>query len=136
MFETTKDKIKEIVDIIAEEIQRIVFEGVEENYAETYRKNLAYIDDEKFPTKPSVRCQINMNDYLSFGKIFYLSKKDKKNLRNTVNAFGIKKVAGKIFNKNGEMYVTVLGDVAKGSIPSLAYFKDKFLIEEKESNEE
>ena len=39
-------------------------------------------------------------------------------------------VAKFIFNKNNEIFVTVLGNAEESDVPELKYFKDKFLIAE------
>ena len=70
-------------------------------------------------------------DYLSFGKLFKLKNRQKKTLRKGVSPKAVQKVANIIFNKNTEMYVTVLGNVTGKYVPSLDYFKEKFLISEK-----
>lgn len=130
LFETSKEKIKEIVEIIADEVHRVVIEGVTKEHTETYKNNLEYYSDEKLPIKTISRCHMNLSDYLSFGKIFYLSEYEKKVLRKGINPEGVKKVANEIFNKKGNIYVTVLGDVTNKYVPSLEYFKKKFLIQE------
>lgn len=127
-FETSKDKIKQIIDEISSEIQKIAKDGVDEIYTKTFKSNLEYMADEKLPSKTTSRCHINLSDYLSFGKIFHLSKREKKILRNGVNSNEVKKVAREIFCENGKMYVTIVGIVEKNQVPTLGEFKKKFLI--------
>lgn len=130
VFETSKEKIKEILDIIKDEIYKIVTTELKRSLTEDYKKNLEFFSDEKMPVKNTVRCHVNITDYLSFGKLFRLTKKQKKKLREGVCPQEIKKVANIIFNKNTEMFVTVLGKVTKKYVPDLEYFKNSFLIGE------
>ena len=71
-------------------------------------------------------------DYLSFGKIFNLTNKQKKILRNGVCPDEVQRIARKIFNKKTNLYVTILGDITEKYIPSIDYFKENFLISESE----
>ena len=131
VFESSKEKIKDIIDIIAEEIRKIVGELLDESVTIAYRKNLEYFNDEKMPIRPSSKCHLNMMDYLSFGKLFKIKNRQKKALRKGVTPKAVQKVANIVFNKNTKMYVTVLGNVTNKYIPNLEYFKEKFLISEK-----
>ena len=131
VFESSKEKIKDIIDIISDEIKKVVNELLDESVTIAYRKNLEYFNDEKMPIRPSSKCHLNMMDYLSFGKLFKIKNRQKKTLRKGVTPKAVQKVANIIFNKNTKMYVTVLGNVTNKYIPSLEYFKDKFLISEK-----
>ena len=132
VFETSKEKIKSIIEIIAEEVKDVVEKKVDVEITNAYRKNLEYFADEKMPVSPTSKCHLNLMDYLSFGKLFKLSKRQKKKLRNGVCPEGVLDVAATIFNKNTKMYVTVLGNVTQKYVPSLEYFKENFLISEKE----
>ena len=132
VFESSKEKIKDIIDIIAEEIHKIVETILDCSVTDAYKKNLEYFNDEKMPVRPSSKCHLNLMDYLSFGKLFKIKNRQKKALRKGVCPKAVNKVANTIFNKNTKMYVTVLGNVTNKYIPSLDYFKEKFLISEKE----
>ena len=132
VFESSKEKIRDIIDIISDEIKKVVNELLDESVTIAYRKNLEYFNDEKMPIRPSSKCHLNLMDYLSFGKLFKIKNRQKKSLRKGVNPKSVQKVANIIFNKNTKMYVTVLGNVTNKYIPNLEYFKEKFLISEKE----
>ena len=127
-FETSKEKIKQIVDIINREVKNVVENGVDQKYIDSYKDNFDYLSDEKMPVKMSTTCHINLMDYFSFGKIFNLTERQKKKLKNEVNIDGVIKVAREIFNKKTKMYVTVLGNVTKKFVPPLDYFEKNFLI--------
>lgn len=127
-FETSKEKIKQIVDIIKEEVKSVVDDGVSQKYIDSYKDNFDYFNDEKMPVKMSTTCHVNLMDYFSFGKIFNLTDKQKRKLKNEVCIEGVKTVAREIFNKNTKMYVTVLGNVTKKYVPTLDYFEKNFLI--------
>ncbi len=130
MFETSKEKIGATVDVIKDEIKKIVTEKIDENLIDEYRKNLEYLADERVPAKMISKAHVNLVDYLNYGKLFYVSKKQKKALRQGVCADGVIAVAREIFAKNNEMFVTVLGSAEEKDVPSLEYFKDNFLIAE------
>ena len=83
------------------------------------------------PMRYTNKCHMNIMDYLSFGKIFKITNKQKKLLRKGVTPEEVQNVANKIFNKNTKMFVTILGNVEKKFIPSLEYLKEKFLISER-----
>ena len=57
-------------------------------------------------------------------------------LRKGVTPEAVNKVANIIFNKNTKMFVTVLGNVTKSYVPSMEYFKENFLISEKNYEKE
>lgn len=130
VFETSREKIKPTIKVIADEVKKLLETDLSDDLICEYKKNLEYYGDEKMPAKPSSVCHNNLMDYLYYGKIFYLPKKQKKLLRENVSAEGVKKVAKFIFNKNNEIYVTVLGNATKSNVPNIEYFKDNFLIEE------
>ena len=129
-FETSKEKIKQTIDVIKDEIKNVCENFVSEDLICEYRQNLEYYADEKMPTKMTSKCHANIVDYLRLGKLFRLTKRQKKMLRKGVCPEGVKTVAGAIFNKNTEMYVTILGNVSKNDVPTLEYFKENFLIVE------
>ena len=131
VFETSKEKIKDIVEIISDEVKKVVNEKLSKETTDAYRKNLEYFADEKMPERPTGKCHLNLMDYLSFGKLFKLKKRQKKELRKGVTPEAVQKVANIIFNKNTKMFVTVLGNVTKNHVPSMEYFKENFLISEK-----
>lgn len=131
-FETSKEKIKTILDIIAEEIYKVVNEEISEEITKAYVKNLEYYDDERIPVRPLSKVHLNLMDYLSYGKLFKITNRQKKKLRKGVNSEAVRKVANKIFNKNTKMYISVLGDTEKKYIPTLECLKEKFLISESE----
>ncbi len=130
VFETSKEKIKEILQIISLEIENVVTNKVDEKYVESFKKNLEYYQDEKMPPKINSKCHLNFMDYLSYGKIFKVSKWQRKQLIKNVNADEIKHISNEIFNKNNKIFVTVLGNASKKYVPDLNYFKEKFLIGE------
>ena len=132
VFETSKEKIKDIIDIIADEVKFVVNNEIGEKVTDAYKKNLEYYADEKMPVRLTNKCHLNFMDYLSFGKLFRLTNKQKKNLRNGVKPSAVKSAANIIFNKNTNMYVTVLGNVTKSFVPTIEEFKEKFLISEVE----
>ena len=129
VFETSKEKIKDIVEIIKNEIISIKTVGVDEKYIDAFKKNFNYFSDEKMPVKMSSTCHVNLMDYLSFGKVFRLSDRQKAKLINEVSSDGVKKVAGEIFKKDGKMFVTVLGNISKKFVPTFDYFENSFLTE-------
>ncbi len=130
VFETSKEKIKPTLEIISAEIKNVLTEDISYELIEEYKKNLEYYADEKMPARMSSVCHGHLMDYMCFGKLFNLTKKQKKELREGVNAEGIKKVANFIFNKNNEIFVTVLGNATKKNIPDIEYFKKNFLVSE------
>ena len=95
-----------------------------------HEKNLEYFADEKMPTRTSIVCHTHLSDFMCYGKLFKLTNKQRKNLRNGVTPEGIKKVANFIFNKNNEVFVTVLGNAEEKDVPNIEYFKKKFLVSE------
>ena len=129
-FETSKEKIKPTLDIIAEEIKSILTKNISSELIDEYRKNLEYYADEKMPTRTSIVCHTHLMDFMCYGKLFKLTNKQKKALRNGVTPEGVNNVAKFIFNKNNEIFVTVLGNAEESDVPELKYFKDKFLIAE------
>ncbi len=128
IFETSKEKIKDIFDIIAEEVNNVVFNLVDESKIQSYKDNLEYAADEKMPKKNSTLVHMNMLDYLCFGKLFKLTERQKKNIRKDITPENVNKVAREIFNKQNDIFVTVLGNVTKKYVPSMEYFKTKFLV--------
>ena len=70
------------------------------------------------------------HDFMCYGKLFKLTSKQRKTLRNGVTPDGVKKVSKFIFNKNNEIFVTVLGNAEEKDVPNLDYFRKKFLIAE------
>lgn len=130
LFETSKEKIKQTVDVIKDEIKKVVTEKIDENLIAEYRKNLEYFADEKIPARMTAKCHVNLMDYMNYGKLFQLSKKQKKALRKGVTPDGVLEVAKEIFNKNNEMFVTVLGNAEKKDVPTQKYFVENFLIAE------
>ena len=130
VFETSKEKIQATLDIIAEEIKSVLLNDISTELVEEYRKNLEYFSDEKMPTRTSIVCHTHLSDFMCYGKLFKLTNKQRKNLRNGVTPEGIKKVANFIFNKNNELFVTVLGNAEEKDVPNLDYFKKNFLISE------
>lgn len=130
VFETSKEKIKDILDIISDEVKKLVSTELDLSVTEAYKKNLEYFADEKMPIRMTNKCHLNLMDYLSFEKLFKLTNRQKKILRKGVKPEEVKKVANIIFNKNTNLYVTVLGNVTKKYIPDIDYFKEKFLISE------
>lgn len=130
VFETSKEKIKDIVEIISDEIKSVVGGVIDESVTDAYKKNLEYFADEKMPMRQTSKCHLNLMDYLSFGKLFKIKNRQKKKLRKGVTPENVKKVANKVFNKNTKMFVTVLGNVTPKYVPTLDYFKENFLISE------
>lgn len=130
VFETSKEKIKDITEILADEVSGITKNGIDEKFIESYKNNFDYYNDEKMPVKMQTTCHVNLMDYLSFGKLFKLTDRQKKKLKNAVSSDGVKEVAKKIFRKDNKMFVTVLGNVTKKYIPKLECFEKNFLIEE------
>lgn len=130
VFETSKEKISEILEIISDEIKKITLNEVDEKFVSAFKKNLEYYQDEKMPAKMTSKCHLNFMDYLSYGKIFKVSKHQRKQLIKNVSAVEIKRIANEIFNKNNKIFVTVLGNATKRYVPKLEYFKEKFLIGE------
>ena len=129
-FETSKEKIKPTLDIVAEEVKSILTKNISSELIDEYRKNLEYYADEKMPTRTSIVCHTHLMDFMCYGKLFKLTNKQKKALRNGVTSEGVNNVAKFIFNKNNEIFVTVLGNAEESDVPELKYFKDKFLIAE------
>ena len=129
-LDISKEKIKQTVDGIKDEIKKVVTEKIDENLILEYRKNLEYFADEKIPARMTAKCHVNLMDYMNYGKLFQLSKKQKKALRKGVTPDGVLEVAKEIFNKNNEMFVTVLGNAEKKDMPTQKYFVENFLIAE------
>lgn len=132
-FETSKDKIKPTLELIKEEIKSIVENKIDDELIQEYKKNLEYFEDEKMPRRINQVCHISLIDFINYGRVFELSKKQKKNLRDGVNSDRVLEVAREIFNKNTEIYVTALGSISKSNVPDLKYFKDNFLIWEQKN---
>lgn len=130
IFETSREKIKPTIDIISEEIKKIVSVPVEQSLIDEYKRNIEYFEDEKMPAKLSSICHTNLMDYICFGKLFKLSKKEKMELKDGVNQEKVLKIAKEIFNKKNEMFVTVLGNATKSNIYAFVDLKNKFLISE------
>lgn len=129
-FETSREKVKEIVDEIGNEISKILNSGIEQKYIDSYKKNFDYFADEKMPVKLTVNCHLNLMDFLSYGKVFKLTDRQKRKLKNEVCSEGVKEVAEKIFNKNNKIFISVLGNIDGKFVPNLNYFKNKLLIKE------
>ena len=129
-FETSKEKIKPTLEVICAEVQKVVGGFVDESLILEYRKNLEYFEDEKLPAKMTNLSHVNLIDYMRLGKLFRLTKRQRKQLRNDVCSEKVNQVAKMIFNKNTEMFVTVLGNIDKKDIPEMSYFKKSFLIVE------
>lgn len=129
-FETSKEKIKQTIEVIKDEIHRVVNEKIDDELIQEYKKNLEYFADEKMPPRMTAKSHMNLIDYLNYGKLFQLSNKQKKALRKGVSAEGVQKVAKEIFSKNNDMFVTVLGNASNKDVPKLKYFVDNFLIAE------
>lgn len=129
-FESSREKIKEIVDIISSEIKKLATTMVDEKPIEAFKKNLEYYEDEKMPVKMTSRSHLNLMDYLCYGKLFDLKKRQRKKLIAGVNAAEVNRIVREIFKKDNKMYVTVLGNAKKSHVPSLKEFKEKFLIVE------
>lgn len=130
-FETKQENIAEILEIISEEIEKIVNAGIDEEDVAEYKKNLKFADDERMPLKPASRCHSNFSDYICFGELFDIDKRKKKCLIATVSVEGATRAAREIFAKGNSVYVTVMGKVDKKYMPSLKHIGDKFLIYEK-----
>lgn len=130
VFETSKEKVKEIVDVISREVASILENGIDEKYIESFKNNFEYYSDEKMPIKMSTTCHVNLMDYLSFGRLFKLTDKQKRKLSREVSSDGVKQIAKTIFNKNNKMFVTVLGNITKSYVPKLEEFENKFLLGE------
>jgi predicted Zn-dependent peptidase len=128
IFETSKEKIKDIFDIISDEVNKIVTTLIDEDKINSYKDNLEYLEDEKLPAKLSVKAHLNLLDILCFGKIFKLTKKQKKSIVNEITPLNVNKAAKEIFNKKNDIFVTVLGNASKKNVPDLEYFKSKFLL--------
>lgn len=129
-FESSKEKIKQILEEIKDEVKMLVNEKVDDDLVKEYQNNLEYLSDEKMPTRMSAVCHVNLMDYLTMGKLFHLTKRQKKALRKDVSSVKIQNAAREIFNKGNEMFVTVLGDVSKTNVPDVNWFKENFLIAE------
>ena len=67
---------------------------------------------------------------MSYGKVFKLTDRQKRKLKNEVCSEGVKEVAEKIFNKNNKIFISVLGNIDGKFVPNLNYFKNKLLIKE------
>ena len=130
VFETSREKIKQTIDIISEEIKKVVSVKIDEHLIEEYKKNIEYYEDERMPAKLSSICHTNLMDYVCFGKLFKLTKKERKELKNGVNSEEVMKIAKEIFSKGNEMFVTVLGNATKSNVPTFESFKNKFLVSE------
>lgn len=130
VFETSKDKILQILNIISDEVRKVVSTEIDEKYISAFKKNLEYYQDEKMPVKMTSKCHLNLMDFLSYGKLFKLKRRQRKKLIAGVNASEVKRIANIIFNKNNKMFVSVLGNADKNNVPNLNYFKEKFLIAE------
>ena len=129
-FETSREKIKEIIGIMKDDVLKIINEGIEQKYIDSYLKNIDYYNDEKMPIRMSSICHKNLIEYLYFGKLINITKKQRKKSKKNITSENIKLVARKIFNKNNKMFVTVLGNVTEEYVPTLKYFKTNFLIVE------
>jgi len=129
-FETSKDKIKSIIDELKTEVAELVSNEVEHNIVEEYKNNLIYKEDEKMPMSMIQNAHYNMIDVITTNRVFELNYKQKKQLISKINPADIKKAANDVFNKNTQMFVSVLGSADKKDIYSLAELKKYFLIGE------
>ena len=129
-FETSKEKIKQILEIVKDEIHHVVNEKIDDSIVSEYRSNLEFFADEKMPPRMSQVSHVNFVDYLNMCKLFHLTKKQKKNLRKNVTPENVQLVAREIFAKNNDVFVTTLGDATKKDIFDLEWFKENFLISE------
>ena len=132
IFETSREKVKEIFDIIALEVKKVVYENISEEKIESFKANLEYMDDESMPKKSSLKVHMNLLDYICFGKLFRLKPKQRKELYKSVSANSAKDLARDIFNKKHDIFVTILGNATKKDVPNLEYFKNNFLVVEDE----
>ena len=62
-LKTSREKVKEIVDEIGNEISKILNSGIEQKYIDSYKKNFDYFADEKMPVKLTVNCHLNLMDF-------------------------------------------------------------------------
>ena len=129
-FETSKEKIPEIIEILSIQIKSILNNGIKNNYLESYKNNYEYYADEKMPRKSTLIVHENLMDFIDFGKIIDFTKNQKKKMIQSVSESGVKNIAKQIFNKNNKIFVTVMGDVKSNKIPNLEFFKEKLLIAE------
>jgi len=132
VFETSKEKIKDIVDIIKDEVHNILNNGVLQKYIDSYKNNIEYLNDEKMPVRMNYICHRNFIEYLYFGKLIKIKKRQLKKYVNGVTIQGVKDSVNKIFNKNNKMFITILGNLEEEYVPNLKYFKENFLISEVE----
>ena len=130
VFETSKEKIKTIIDIISKEIKFVTNNLIDSDKIESYKTNFDYINDEKMPIKMTSRCHSNLLDYICYNKIIKLTDKQRNKLKDAINQNEVNRVAKEIFNKDNEIFVTALGNVTKSYIPNLEYFKNNFLVME------
>ena len=134
VFETSKEKIKDILEIVKEDIYNIVNNSVPQKYIDSYKKNFDYFNDERMPVRMSYTCHKNLVEYLYFGKLIKVNNRQRKKYKNNVTIDNIKTAANKFFNKNTKMFVTVLGNITEEYVPKFDYFKENFLISEENLN--
>ncbi len=129
-FESSKDKIKDIINEISNEASNVVSCEIEHEIIKEYQNNLLYKEDEKMPAAPATIAHLNMLDVISTGKVFELSKAARRKLISKVTPKSVKLAANEIFDKNSEVFVTLLGNVEKKDIHALQTIKNNILIGE------
>lgn len=126
-FESSKEKIKEIVEIIGQYISEVLAKNVDESYIKSYKDNYDYMTDEIMPTKMKQICHENLLEFIYFGKIEHITSKLRKKIKKSLSSAGVSLVAKEIFNKNNKIFVTVLGNVTSDYIQNIEYFKVNYL---------
>lgn len=129
-FETSKDKIKSIIEELKQEVAYITQNEIDAKITQEYKDNLIYREDEKTPLRLESKVHFNLIDLITEGKAFELQDKAKRKLIKKINAKSIKNAANEIFNKQTEVYVTLLGNTEKSDIQSLKQIKEYFLVGE------
>lgn len=127
-FDSFGEKIQEIVDIFSKTIQNIIDNGIEQNYIDSFKRNLDLFNDEKMPKRITTIVHDNLMDIIYYGKIINQTKTQKKKMLNNVNNGEIVKILKEIFNRNNKIFVSIMGNIEKCDLLGLNYFKDKFLI--------
>lgn len=129
-FETSKDKIIEVLDVISLDVREFIDNGISEKYINSFKNNYMFFEDEKMLKSMSQLAHENLMDYIYYGKIINFSKKQKRQMVANVSNRGIINAMKHIFDKNNKIFITVMGDVKEKDIPSLEQFKDKLLVAE------
>ena len=126
-FNSSKDKLKTIVDKLGEIFSDIYQNGMDEKTFEQRTLNLKYLDDETAEAIDISRTLRNMcSNYIIDGKFHKPYKWNKENKKLKLEY--VNKVFKQILSKSNRMYVTYLGNINEDDVYSLDEIKSKLLF--------